>query len=120
MEPTNIIEVRPDTECDNTPLTAASLANFAEVRRFYSNISRIIHYGPKDGHPENHQTIEGVLHSIIDISAKTEIPLDSKNNSYCYRIVIYGRRGSGRKTQALTLAKRYNLILCKYRCYYIC
>uniref|UniRef100_A0A1A9UQB9 Adenylate kinase n=1 Tax=Glossina austeni TaxID=7395 RepID=A0A1A9UQB9_GLOAU len=60
----------------------------ANIKRIASEIYRDCLLGGKDG-----------VVSLLNLSA-----------GYLYRVVIFGRKGSGRKTQAINLAKRFNLV----------
>ncbi|XP_075154668.1 adenylate kinase 8 [Haematobia irritans] len=60
---------------------------------------------------KNIKRIAATIHRSGSMQGKRSLISSLKlSSNFLYRVVIYGRRGSGRKTQALYLAKRFNLV----------
>lgn len=94
-----------------------------QVKYFYEDAFRVINYGLapvtmgnllNTGQDTYMQSIDEIGLDIVKMLRNTDMsPEEEDVGKFLPRIVIFGRKGSGRKTQAKALANHFNLVFGK-------
>lgn len=98
FKPSNVVNLISNDKC--TP-------DLQEVADYYKKISTKC-YCFREDTPEIHRNIESIcreVHRVIKNQESRDL-----TGLWMPRVILIGRRGSGRKTQAALLAKEFNLI----------
>lgn len=92
-------------------------SKFNEVKKFYSKlvVNGELRYSCVNENEDLEPCYNELANSIINKIKSTmavEVPTKLRR-AFLYRIVVYGRQGSGKRTQALELARHFNLVYSK-------